>query len=308
MKINRRSEMTVGIGERWSERIKHGEAASGLLLIMPVIIVFLIVRVIPSAWAFYISFTDFTVVRGSVWRGLGNYRDLLADRLFIRAIYNTFIYAIATTVLSTALALAIALALDRKFRGASILKIAYFTPVVISVVAVSSIWIYILNPQFGVLNYLLSFIGVPKQAWLFDTRLAMPTLIFVGVWQCVGYNTMIYLAGLQSIPDHLREAAIVDGATGFRQFRRITWPLLMPTTMLILILTGLATFQAFDQVIVLTDGGPANSTTTVVHQIYRNAFLYLKMGKAAAMSFVLFLGLLILSLLALRLGRREIRY
>lgn len=287
---------------------QQGEMAAGYLLVAPVVILFAITRVIPALWAFYLSFTDYALQRQAQWVGLANYQSAFGDAIFMQSLKNTMVYAFFTTVLSTAIALAVAMALDMRIRGSRWLGLAYFAPVVISVVAVSSVWVYILNPQFGIMNYFLSGLGLPPLRWLNDRSIAMPTVIGIGIWQNIGYSAMVYLAALQAVPTEIKEAAIIDGASGWRVFRRITWPLLLPTTALLLILTGLATLQAFDQIVVLTDGGPANSTTTAVHQIYRNAFLFLKLGKAAAMSFILFAILLVLSLIAFRYSRREVRY
>lgn len=284
------------------------EAVSGLLFVLPVAGLFIALRVVPALWALYLSFTEYSVIQPPKMVGLNNYVTLLRDDLFRTAFVNTLYYTLGTTIPSTLLALGIALMLDQKVRGLAIFRTAFYIPVVASMVSVSTIWIYIFNPQFGVLNYFVSSLGLPRQGWLDDPYLAMPSVIVVGIWKNLGYNVVVYLAGLQGIPPYLHEAAMVDGATGLRRFLRITWPLLLPTTVFILLMTGIVAFQAFDQILVLTAGGPANATTTVVHEIYRTAFQFLKMGYASAMAFVLFATILVMSLLTLRLGRREIRY
>jgi ABC-type sugar transport system permease subunit len=226
----------------------------------------------------------------------------MGDNAFHHALLNSFYYTVGTIFPSAALALVIALLLDQKIRGLAFFRTAYYIPQIASWVAISMIWIYMFNPSFGVINYVLSFFGIPKLGWLNDTKLALPSIIIVGIWRNLGYNVVIYLAGLQGIPGYLYEAAVIDGANRWRQFWRITWPLLLPTTMFILIITGIFALQAFDQIFVLTQGGPADASVTVVFSIYRNAFQYLKMGYASAMAFVLFVIIFILSALSLRLS------
>jgi multiple sugar transport system permease protein len=164
------------------------------------------------------------------------------------------------------------------------------------------IWLFMFNPSFGVINYFLSLIGVPRLTWLNSPASALPSIILVGIWRNLGYDVVIYLAGLQGIPAHLHEAVMVDGASAWQRFRRVTWPLLMPTTMFVLIVTGVQALQAFDQIFVLTLGGPGNATATVVYDVYRNAFLYFKMGYASAMAFTWFVLVFALSLLSLRMS------
>ncbi len=283
------------------------EAAWGLVFVVPVVGLFILFRVLPSLGALYLSFNDYNMVQAPRWVGLANYARLLDDDLFRTAFGNTLVYTVGTVVPSTLLALAIALMLDQRLKGLTLFRTAYYIPVVASMVSVSMIWIYILNPQFGVLNFALGLVGIPHQGWLDDPNLALPSIMLIGVWKNLGYNIVIYLAGLQGIPGELHEAGMVDGARAWYRFRRITWPLLLPTTIFIVLMTGISAFQAFDQILVLTAGGPANATTTVVFEVYRNAFQYLKMGYASAMALLLFVAIFTSSLLALRFSRGGMR-
>ncbi len=285
------------------ERRVDREAAWGLVFVVPVVGLFILFRVLPSLGALYLSFNDYNMVQEPRWVGLGNYARLLDDGVFRTAFGNTLVYTVGTVIPSTLLALAVALMLDQRLKGLALFRTAYYIPVVASMVSVSMIWIYILNPQFGVLNYTLGLVGIPRQGWLDDPNLALPSVMLIGVWKNLGYNIVIYLAGLQGIPGELHEAGMVDGARAWYRFRRITWPLLLPTTIFIVLMTGISAFQAFDQILVLTAGGPANATATVVFEVYRNAFQYLKMGYASAMALLLFVAIFTSSLLALRFSR-----
>lgn len=279
------------------------EARCGLLFVLPVVLLFLFVRVFPTLGAFYLSLTKFSGIGTPTWLGLENYIDLLGDDVFRKAIGNTLLYTFGTVVPATLLGLFFAILLNERIRGLPIFRVAFYSPVVVSFVSISMIWIYIMNSQFGVLNYLLSFFSIPKIRWLDDTTWALPSITFLGVWKNLGYTTIIYLASLQAIPPEFREAATVDGAGVWHQFRYITWPLLWPTTIFIVLMTGIFAFQAFDQILVLTAGGPGRATTTVVFEIYQNAFEFLKMGYASAMAFVLFGVIAFASVMLLRTQR-----
>jgi ABC-type sugar transport system permease subunit len=292
----------AGRARRWP-----AEARWGLLFVLPVVGLFLFLRVIPALGAFYFSLTDYAAIGQARWVGLRNYVQLLQDDVFRTALANTATYAAGSVLPAAALGLGLALLLNRRLRGLAIYRMAYYSPVVVSMVSVSMIWIYLFNAEFGVVNYGLGLLGVPKLGWLDEPHLALPSVIIVGIWKNVAYDILIYLASLQAIPAEFHEAAMVDGAGAWQRFRHVTWPLLVPTTVFILLMTGIFALQAFDQILVLTAGGPANATTTVVFEIYRNAFQFLKMGYASAMAFVLFAVIFAASLATLRLGRGAFR-
>ncbi len=279
----------------------------GLLFVLPVMVIFLVVRVIPSLAALYISFTDFGGVRAPNWVGLANFQALAADPVFRQALFNTIVYTIGVAVPSTLIGLAVALLLNTSILLRGFFRTMFFLPAVVSFVSIAVIWSYVLNAQFGILNYVLSLFGLAKVPWLDSTTFALPSLIFIGVWKNIGYTTTIYLAAIQAIPQELHEAATVDGGHALQRFRDITWPLLRPVTAFVMLMTSIVAFQAFDQVLVLTGGGPAEASTTVVLETYRAAFQFLRFGYASAMAFALALVIGIFSYLLIRSANRRER-
>lgn len=284
------------------------EAWWGVVFVAPVVLLFLLLRAAPAFTALYFSLTDFSAIGSPRWIGVGNYLALLNDELFRTALTNTVLYATGTVIPTTLLAMGFALLLNQRLPGIAVYRMAFYSPVVVSLVSISMMWAYMLNSQFGVVNYALSLVHLPRLGWLDDPRLALPSIILIGIWKNLGYSIVVYLATLQAVPGEYHEAATVDGAGTWQRFRWITWPLLVPTTVFVVMMTGIFAFQAFDQILVLTGGGPANATTTVVFEIYRNAFQFLKMGYASAMAFVLFVLIFAASLLALWLGSGRFRY
>jgi multiple sugar transport system permease protein len=240
--------------------------------------------------------------------GLANFGDLLHSDSFWQALLHTLTFIIGYIPLVLALGLGTALLLDRKLRGVAIFRTLFFIPVVSAWVAVALIWVWLLNPQYGLLNYLLGLVGIHGPAWLYDPRWAMPAIILTSVWKDIGFVMVMYLAGLQGIPEQFYEAAAIDGASGWQRFRHITVPLLSPTTFFALIISLINSFQVFDQVWIMTAGGPVGSTTVLVEQIVRQAFSYGNMGYAAALSWVLFLLVFGVTLLQTRMERQWVTY
>lgn len=265
---------------------RQERAAWGFLL--PSLVILAIFVVYPMTQALYLSLTEYNVLQPARWVGLENYRQLVSDPAFRNALVNTLYYAAVTTPVSVALALGLAILLNRRLPLRGFLRTSVFLPVVLSLAIVAIAWNFLLDPNIGLLSFWLSKIGiVSEQGWLRDPSLAMPAVMLVGIWKNVGFYMVMYLAGLQSIPRELHEAASIDGAGPWRRFRRITWPLLANQTMLITILAAIATLQAFDQIFVMTRGGPFFRTETVVMMIYRIGFTQFQLGYASAMSWVL---------------------
>jgi multiple sugar transport system permease protein len=211
--------------------------------------------------------------------------------------------------ISAVLGLLLAVLFNSKFRFQEFFKAVYFAPMVTSTVAAAMVWWWMYNPQFGIFNVLLKLVGLPEQPWLMSSHMALPSIIIFSVWKTLGYNMIIYLAGLQSIPPQFYEAATIDGAGPVARFLRITVPLLAPTTTFILIYNSILAFQVFDQVFVLTGGGPANSTNVVVLDLYRQAFERYNFGYASAEAMVLFLFILGITLLQYVYSKRyEVAY
>lgn len=281
---------------------------TGLLFVTPALVLFFVFSVVPVVFAFYLSFTDFRILRAPRWVGLANFQALLADGRFWISLRNTAEYALGYVPGSMALGLLAAVLLNRRLRGVTLYRTAFYIPVVTSIIVASIIWLWIYNPQVGLLNWALSLVGLPGERWLFDTRWAMPAIIVMSLWKNLGYVMVIYLAALQGIPGHLYEAAAVDGASGPACFRRITLPLLAPASFFIFVTSCISSFQVFGAVYVMTNGGPANATTTLVYEIYKNSFQALKMGYGAAESVALFAVIFVLSMANFRLLGRETEY
>jgi multiple sugar transport system permease protein len=306
--------MTAAVGFRESPapeaarrepKLRRGRSETfwAVVLLLPVLLLFLVMYVVPTLAALALSFTDFAIVGTPEWVGLQNYVDLMHSPSFHQAFLNSVVYTVGTVVPSLFISLAVALALNQKVRGLAIFRAAYYAPQVASWVAISIIWLFMLNPSFGILNFLLTSVGLPRLEWLNSSSTALPTVILVGIWKFIGYGAVIFLAGLQGIPAHLYEAAHIDGMNAWQRFVNVTWPLLRPTTVFILTIMTIFSLQAFDQIYVLTGGGPGDTTATVVFDIYRNGFLFFKMGYASAMAMVWFLVIVVTSSLTLwRLG------
>ncbi|HZB33836.1 MAG TPA: sugar ABC transporter permease [Streptosporangiaceae bacterium] len=280
------------------------------LFMLPTLIVLGVFVVWPMVQALYLSFTNYQVFSPAEWIGLDNYRQLLHDEAFGNAVRNTLYYAVVTTPVSVALALGLALLLNQRMALRGFVRTAVFVPVVVSLAVVAIAWRFLLDPNIGLLSYWLSKVGVSTgQGWLRDPSLAMPAVMIVGVWKNVGFYMVMYLAGLQSIPRELYEAARVDGAGAWARFRSITWPLLANQTMLVTILCAISTLQAFDQIFVMTDGGPFFRTETLVKMVYRVGFKEFQFGYAAAISWALVLLIFVLSMLqAAYFRKRQVRY
>jgi multiple sugar transport system permease protein len=265
---------------------------------------------LPVLAAFALSFTDFDIYAlGSFafarFVGFKNYAQLLSDPLFWKAFRNTLEFLLIGGPLSIAVSLGAALMIQSKLvRWKGFFRTAFFTPVVTTLVAVAVIWRFIYHPRFGLLNYLLSFVGIGGVDWLGDQHWAMPAIILMAVWKNFGYNMVIFIAGLQNIPAELYEAASIDGAGRLQQLRTITVPLLAPTTVYISILTMIGYFQLFSEPYVMTQGGPLNSTLSIVLLMYQQGFRWWNMGYSAALAFVLFAFILVGSVLQSRIQKR----
>jgi multiple sugar transport system permease protein len=306
--VSRSTASTLARRRRRTWTVEQRQALAGYLFVAPAMLLFFVFTLLPVAYTFYLSFTNYDVFTRMDWIGALNYTDIIDDELFWEALRNTLVYTVWSIPLSMAIGLGLALLLNQKLRGLGLYRTVYYVPVVSSMVAVAMIWIQLFDPLYGVVSNGVEALGIHGINWLGDPNLAMPSIIAVSVWKVVGWNMLIYLAGLQGIPAHLKEAAAIDGANRWQSLRHITLPLLQPTTFFIFVTSLIGAFQVFDVVYVMTGGGPANATTTLVHQIYKTAFTALDMGYAAAMSFVLFAIILIVSLLSMRAMRAEVAY
>ena len=265
---------------------------------------------IPVIAAFVLSFTDFDIYSLGNFAyarfvGLKNYAHLISDPLFWKALKNTLYFLVLGGPLSIAVSLGAALLIQSKVvRWKGLFRTAYFAPVVTTLVAVAVVWRFVYHPRFGLLNYVLSLVGIGGVDWLGDSAWAMPAIILMAVWKNFGYNMIIFIAGLQNIPTELYEAAAIDGAGTMARFRSITLPMLAPTTIYISIITMIGYFQLFSEPYVMTQGGPLNSTLSIVLLMYQQGFRWWNMGYSAALAFVLFAFILAGSLLQSRLQKR----
>ena len=263
----------------------------------------------PIIAALGISLTKWDLLTAPKFVGLNNFTALLADRHFTTALRNTTFYTATSVPLSLVLALGLALALNQTIRGISWIRTAYFLPVVTSTTAIALVWAWIYSPQDGLLNQALGTFGVQGQKWISDPFWAMPSIVAMSVWQGLGTNVIIFLAGLQAIPSEYHDAASVDGAGRWARLRHVTLPLLTPSIFFTGILALIDSFQVFDQVYVLArPGRPTDATITLVYFIYENGFQNFKMGYAAAASGVLFLIVAVLTILYFRSQRRWVHY
>jgi sn-glycerol 3-phosphate transport system permease protein len=276
-------------------------------LIAPSLVLFALVYLYPVAYSAWVSVYEWDLTTPARYVGLQNYRGLASSE-FWEVIVNTLKYSGGVVVISQALGLILAIGLNNRTRLSALFQASIFSSYVVSWVAVSLLWIWLLDPQYGLVAYLLRVVGLPAVNWLGDHRIALWSLVLVTVWKTVGYPLVIYLAGLQSIPGDLYEAAALDGADGWRRFRHITWPLLTPTTLFLLITLTVTSFQGFDIVRIMTQGGPVTATMIYVYYIYEQAFQYFKLGKASAAVVVFFALIVALTLLQWLMFRRRLHY
>lgn len=282
---------------------------SAYLFLSPTLLIFLTFVFFPVVFSFYLSFHKWNMFSsGRSYIGLENYLRIINNEEFWMVLKHTLVYTLGTVPLNMMLALAVAYFLNKKIAGKKILRAAFFTPVIISPVAAAVIWRWVYEPNFGILNYVLSWFNIQPVNWLNDPTAAMFSLIVMGVWKSFGVNMILFAAGLEGIPEHYYEAASIDGASAFSKFWNITLPLLSPTTFFIMVMSIIGSFQVFDIVYVLTSGGPLDSTKVLVFYLYENAFKYFEMGYASAVAYLMFAMIFILTLLQMKYFQKRVYY
>ena len=270
----------------------------GWMFILPTMTGLMILNIIPIIQTIWQSFFKTGAFgRGNIFIGLENYQRLFADDSIWQALINTFKYAIVEVPFSIAIALVIAVMLNSKMRGRSTYRAIYFLPMVVAPAAVAMVWKWLFNSEFGLLNHILNSIGLKSVHWLSDPNIAIYSIAVVGIWGVIGYNMVLFLAGLQEIPRDYYEAAEIDGANAFQQFFKITLPMLKPITYLVVTLGIIWSFQVFDLAYLMTGGGPGRATVTLVMGIYNAAFKQYKMGYACAMAMLLLLIVVIINVI-----------
>lgn len=286
---------------RWNQR-------EGYFFILPSLLHLTVFFLIPLGFSLWLSFHDWRGlnIRNPPFVGLANYGFMLGDRRWWNAVRNTFFYTFMSVPIGMAVSLGIALLMNLRIPGVYIFRAIFFIPVITSWVAVSVVWLWVLDGNIGLLNYGLSLIGVDGPDWLTDPQTAMLALILIATWKGAGFQMIIWLAGLQGIPKEMYEAAVVDGASRLQRFRYVTLPLLAPTTFFLLITGVIGSFQVFTPVFVLTQGGPRNSTDVAVYRIYQRAFVNFDFGYASALAWVLFVFIFLATLIQLAYMRRNL--
>lgn len=269
------------------------------------LVLFTIIPMVSSAW---VSLHEWNLISPMTWVGLDNYRDLLTDPQTGRVFLHTLLYVAGYLPLVYVGGLGLALLLNRKLKGRAFLRATYFLPVVTSWVVVALVWQWLLNPANGIVNEVLGAVGLPQPGWWTDPDWALPSVILASAWKDLGFVMVILLAGLQSIPSDYYEAARVDGANAWQRFRGITLPLLSPSTFFVVVISLINGFQVFDQVYVMTGGGPSGASQVVVGQIYDLTFRYGRAAEASALSWILFALLLVVTVIQIRVQRKWVHY
>ena len=297
-----RRSITGGVSSR------RREALWALFFLTPFFIGLIFFIVGPGIAAFVLSFTSWDLLSSPKWVGLDNYRQLVHDPVFRASFYNTLYYTVVTVPVTIVLGLGLAVLMNRKIRGSYFFRAVFFLPVTVSVVAVSMLWAWMFEPSYGFLNYVLTQLHLPTVNWLVDPVTALPSIMIVGIWRTIGFNLIVFLAGLQSVPKELHEAAQVDGASEWYRFRKVTLPMLSPTIFFAIVIGLIASFQVFEQTYIMTQGGPGNSTMTLIYDIFLTGFTYLRMGYASAISVVFLVIVLLITVVQVRLQRRWVHY
>ena len=290
-------------------RRKKRDIAVFLAFIFPNFLLLGVFTFWPVIYSFYLSFFRWNMISPvKRFLGLANYQAMAVDPVFWQVVRNTFLLAAGTVFVKLTLALALAILLNRRMRGRSLYRAVIFSPTFTTSVAVAMVWGWILNPNYGLLKVLINGVGLASPNWLGDVNWSLPAIMIVVIWSGLGYDMVIFLAGLQGIPVELYDAAKVDGASPWHVLWRLTFPLLSPTTFFLLVISVIGALKAFDIVAVMTDGGPLNSSNVYVLYLYQNAFQWFKTGYASALALVLFAIIMAITLVQVRLSKRWVHY
>lgn len=300
-------DVTIEKGRLYKKRILFDNIA-GYTFLAPNIIGFLIFTFLPVFASLLLAFAKWDILTKPEFVGFGNFIALVQDKFFWQYFLNTMFFMLSIPI-SMAVSLILALLMNNPIKGVVWFRTIYFLPVVSSMIAVALLWRWIYNPDFGLLNSFLKDIGFrnPPQ-WLSSTTWSKPAIMIMWIWKGAGYNMLLYLAALQGVPQQLYEAASIDGASSWQQFWNITFPMLSPTNFFIIIMAVIGGFQAFGEMYIMTGGGPAGSTTTIVYYIYNNAFQWFKMGYASAIAWFLFIIIFIVTLLQWKYAGQKVEY
>lgn len=282
------------------QKISENQAFAGYVFLLPAMAGALFFIILPLLCSFGLSFAQWDLITPMKFVGFENYRALFSDEIFWEILLNTVVFALATSVFGIIIPLILACILNNKIRGGEFYKTAYFLPFVTPMIVIAIVWSWIFDPNLGVINQLFHL----HEKWLYDANLALMCVTVVSVWKLIGYNMIIFLSGLSTLNQNLFEASKIDGASAFNTFKFVTVPLLSPIIFFVVIITAISSFQVFDLIYVMTQGGPLNSTNVLVYSIYQNAFEYFKVGKASAVAYVLFTIILVLTLIQWNLRKK----
>lgn len=286
--------------------LRREEARFAWLSLLPALFFFALFVGFPVAYSFVLSFQDWNMTSATAsWVGLDNYEALLSDETFLRSLLQTTVFTVLITASVVVFSLGMALLLDRKLRAIKLYRAILYLPAVTSLVAIGIVWVWMFDPQYGLINQVLKLLGTEGPLWLADPDTALISLVITATWRNVGYFATIFLAGLQGIDIGYYEAARIDGAGPSACFWRITLPLLRPTVLFVVVMSVILSFQVFALVYVMTSGGPAGSTSVIVFYLYQQAFTYFRMGYASAVGYVLFVIILLLTLVQFKLFGRQ---
>jgi multiple sugar transport system permease protein len=301
--------MRIALHPRRLTREERRNLATGLLFISPWIIGFVAFRVVPFILSLYYSFTFYPILESPKWIGLANYRNLWNDSRFMSALYNTAYYAFFAVPLGAIVGILLAMLLNLKVKGLSVFRTIYFLPSITPVVATALVWLWMFNPRGGIINYVLSLVGIRGPGWLGSPEWAKPALILMSLWG-VGGAVVIYLAALQDVPRELTEASQLDGANTWQQIRNVTLPMISPVILFNVIVGLIGAFQFFTEVHVMTggSGSPADSTLMMSIYLWQSAFQFFKMGYASAQAWVLFLIIVVFTIIMFRVSGRAVYY
>lgn len=292
---------------RSKSNLYRKEMIYGFLFVLPPVIGFAVFGLFPALYSIYGAFTDWDGLGRMDFIGLANFRDIFQDEQFFKAAYNTFFLMIGIPI-GLALALLLALALNRGIPGTTTFRVIYYIPVISSLAAISILWSWAYNGDFGLVNQFLELLGVEGPNWLSDKTTVKPALILMMVWKNLGYTMLLYLAALQSVPKDYYEAAQIDGASSFQSLWRITWPMLKPVTFFIVVTNIIGGSQIFTEINIMTPtGGPEYSSATIVFYVWQKAFGNLQMGYASAMAVILGLFIFVVTLIQFRMNERTSR-
>jgi multiple sugar transport system permease protein len=286
------------------------EARAGIMLSLPAIILVFLFIILPVAAVILLGFTNFELGYPSFeFVGFENYVELFSDRTFMKSLWNTTVYAAIVTPMSIFLALGLAMLIEAEGIGRSFFRTAYFLPVASLLVAMATVWQYLFHPTIGPINTMLAMIGIAGPNWLGASSTVLYSLSIIGIWQSVGFNLVLFLAGLTAIPRELYSAAEIDGAkSGWDRFRLVTWPMLGPTTLFVTTISVISSVKVFETVKTLTEGGPNKASEVLLYTIYQEGFVYLRVGYASAMTVVFLAILVVLMFIQYRVQDKQVHY